>query len=177
MNKILQEIDSDMYILKNKIMCLFDKNFSTNLCSQDADSLRFSDILKAPHDFNHDEVYSKLKQIAKHGISSKQKKFLYETMQCPFRDNGFDDFDTFIGNIEETLQPANMQCDVVWEAKNESKGLTFIFNYHTQHLRYLECFVESDTALDVILIQNGEVLILSSTNSLEQLRNKLKNES
>ena len=127
-NLILQEIDRDMYILKNKIMCLFDKNFSTNLCSQDADSLRFSDILKAPHDFNHDEVYSKLKQIAKHGISSKQKKFLYETMRCPFRDNGFDDFDTFIGNIEETLQPANMQCDVVWEAKNESKGLTFIFN-------------------------------------------------
>ena len=76
--EMFNTIDREAYILKNKIMQAFDRTFGTKLSEKDADDLSFVDILMAVSDKSAEEVYTLLKRIAGHGVSFKQKDFLYE---------------------------------------------------------------------------------------------------
>ena len=100
----LHQIDSDAYILKNKLMVRFDKVYGTKLTSNDADNLSFMDIIMAPKTTDSLDLYAEIQTIAGHGVSDEQKNFLYRVF--PFFSNEPDgeDFDCMIGHMEKMIE-------------------------------------------------------------------------
>ena len=60
----MHQIDSDAYVLKNKLMARFDKVYGTNLTSSDADDLSFFDIVMAPKTTDSLGLYAEIQTIA-----------------------------------------------------------------------------------------------------------------
>ncbi len=60
----IHRIDSDAYILKNKLMHRFDKHYGTRLMENDADDLSFLDIIYSVDSPDPLELYAEIESIA-----------------------------------------------------------------------------------------------------------------
>ena len=162
----MHQIDSDAYVLKNKLMSRFDKVYGTNLTSADADDLSFFDIIMAPKTTDSLDLYAEIQTIAHHGVTDEQKNFLY--VLFPFFSNKPDDedFDAVIGHmekmIEQTGQGRCVEGAFMVAATDNDAALA---SYYRQPLSILRMQRLGDEPMQAMLVQNGAILILEVVTS------------
>lgn len=177
MNKQILEIDRQSYIQKNKIMACWKKLFGIDFGGVDADELSFGDLLDAVWDRNREQVYAALHEIVNHGVTSQQKKFLYEYSAVLYQDDGMQDFDNMLPEVSTNFDKVGI--DHVFVAVSRSAAADDVYGcyfYSARPVPRLEYFFYGDgTPLEAILVQNGFILVIndSDAQSAYQRLNKM----
>lgn len=169
----LKQLDRDAYILKNKIMAAFDREFATNLTAKDADDLHFIDILTAPKRQETEKVYALLKKVANHGVTLEQKHFLYDYAHVFFANESGSDFDDHFELMKETPQLAPLiakghNCAALFK-HGAFRGACL---YHWQPIGIIEFIREVPDDVDLaeaLLVQNGCAMIVRTVYALENV--------
>ncbi|MBR1649253.1 MAG: hypothetical protein IJ689_06635 [Alphaproteobacteria bacterium] len=165
---MLQAIDRETYILKNRIMLEFDKHFGTNLRAHDADDLHYDDILGSVENQNGDEVYAVLKKVVKHGVTTKQKEFLYRYIGTGFfRDEASHDFDDYLAALQAEIPSAYAAT-----LKFIKNRIEVLHHYRSEPFWWVVVvreIPETKLPIEAILVQNGFVMIVRTVKSWSDL--------
>ena len=170
LKKSIRQIDSDAYVLKNKLMHHFDEKYGTNLMKDDADNLSFFDIIISAKHVDPAYLYADIKKIAGHGVTNEQKNILYAIF--PFFSNGdsYGDFDDMISAIETAIEHTGdknvFSAQIIaYNGRNAAAYTT----YYRRPFRILKMQRIGEEELQAILVQNGAVLILEVVDSEDKL--------
>ena len=175
MNKteMFNTIDREAYILKNKIMQAFDRTFGTNLTEKDADNLSFVDILMAVANQPSEDVYTLLKRIAGHGVSFKQKDFLYEHTNMLFlNDCGYDFEDLMeklapeLDKVEGLVKMEGIPVDI---EGNQGPFQIVCHKGPFWILEYVGIVPKDVPIVEVLLVQNGQVMVLRTEHQKKEI--------
>ncbi|MBP5398941.1 MAG: hypothetical protein J6Y53_00800 [Alphaproteobacteria bacterium] len=118
----LHQIDSDAYVLKNKLMHRFDERYGTHLMRNDADDLSFMDIIMEPEEEDALSLYAEIKAIAGHGLTNEQKNLLYRKYPYFSNSDPEKDFDMAVGRLEKFI------ISTLEDEKEKVSGFTMRFN-------------------------------------------------
>ncbi len=167
----LNQIDTDAYVLKNKLMHRFDEHYGTHLAEKDADDLSFLDIIMAPDCSDALDLYAEIKTIANHGVTDEQKNFLYKIFPFFSNSNADQDFDCLIGRLEKMIERtgrekkiAGAKMVVLDDYENDALAV-----YHRKPLSILRMQRVGDERMEAMLVQNQCILILEIRTSNEEL--------
>ena len=183
--EFLKQIDRDSYILKNKLMAAFDKNFGTELQKEDADNLHFCDIMYAVYDrrpnVDATMLYPLLKRTAGHGVSNEQKNFLYKYVSFFAKNEAGADFEEFCHTVQEGFDAvsnsgilAGMKMGLYDEA---GPFIISIYQYPMVFIEFFRLVPETDNKIEAMLVQNGAVLIIRTVHDeMEMLESPFQND-
>ena len=165
----IHKIDSDAYILKNKLMHRFDKLYGTRLMENDADDLSFLDIIYSVDSPDPLELYAEIKSIAHHGVTDQQKNFLYEIFPFFSNEPMEDDFDDIIAHIEKMIEKTGKTKNIAGASMiafndHEDSAIASYYRYPFSILRMQKLGNEK---MQAMLVQNQCILILEIVLSLD----------
>ena len=175
MNKteMFNTIDREAYILKNKIMQAFDRTFGTNLSAKDADDLSFVDILMAVNNQSAEAVYALLKRIAGHGVSFKQKDFLYEHTNMLFLNECGYDFEDLMEKLAPELDKVEglVRVDGIPVDIKGNQGPFQIICHKGPFwiLEYVGIVPKDVPVVEALLVQNGQVMVLRTEHQKKEI--------
>lgn len=170
---MLRSVDRDAYILKLKIANVLNEKFGTNIDLTTVEDMHFVDILSSVSgECDADALYAALKKVAKHGVTEKQKEFLYDHSLCFFTPYEWD-FDDYLAQMRSSV-PENdiLNCAVMLVAPEYDKdetGPDFLC-VHRRPLWVLEAFTlipEEYPLTEAILLQNGYIMVIRTLHSPE----------
>lgn len=163
-------IDSDAYILKNKLMCRFDKHYGTNLMSYDADDLSFLDIIMSVDTPDPLDLYAEIKTIGHHGVTDEQKNFLYKIFPFFSNEDPDYDFDSLVGRLEKMIERTGKEKQVAGAfmvASNDDAAA--LATYYRKPFSILRMQRLGDEEMQAMLVQNQCILILEVVLSIDDL--------
>ena len=172
---MVYEIDRQSYIQKNRIMFRWSELFGIDWGDKTADDLTFEDLLDAVDEQDGALVYQELYRIVKHGLSGKQKSFLYDYSNIMFEDDAECDFGSFIDRMYRNSYAGERRIgSIVFKTVNggclgyyvlELKSSLDVVSYYFE--------TAGDLPFEAILLQNWQVLLVrgvSSFNRVPKLR-------
>lgn len=172
---MLRSIDRDAYILKLKIASVLNKRFGADINLGNVENMHFVDILNSVSgDYDADELYRALKKAAGHGLTQKQKEFLYDHSFCIFTPYEWD-FDDYLEHMRSSLSDEDVfngtSVVVVPEYRADEIGPDLLC-YHCRPLWLLEAFTlvpEEYPPSEAILLQNGYLMVIHTLHSLDDI--------
>lgn len=171
--EMLRSVDRDAYILKLKIASLLNGRFGTNIDMGKVEDMHFVDILASVSErHDSDSLYAALKRVAKHGVSEKQKTFLYDHALIPFTPYEWD-FDDYLEQMRPSLEGNEVfkgtRVVVVPQYAQDEIGPDLMC-FHTRPLVMMETFTlipAEYPPTENILLQNGYVMVIHTLHSLD----------
>lgn len=171
--EMLRSVNRDAYILKLKIASLLNGCFGTSINMEKVEDMHFVDILASVSEqCDPDSLYAALKRVAKHGVSEKQKTFLYDHALIPFTPYEWD-FDDYLEKMRPSLEGneafKGTRVVVVPQYAQDEIGPDLVC-FHTRPLVMMEAFTlipEEYPPTESILLQNGYVMIIHALHSLD----------
>ena len=172
MKVTLHQIDSDAYVLKNKLMHRFDCRYGTRLMENDADDLSFLDIIMEPEEEDALSLYAEIKAIAGHGLTNEQKNLLYKNYPYFSNSDPERDFDMVIGRLERFV------VNVLENPKEKIAGFSMRFNdyygdgilfYYREPFSILRIQKVGKEEFQALLVQNQCALIFEVVTSKKEL--------
>ena len=164
----LNQIDTDAYVLKNKLMHRFDELYGTHLAEKDADDLSFLDIIMAPEEENTLSLYAEIKTVAGHGITDAQKNFLYRMYPYFSNSDPEHDFDMYIGRLEKfitsTLEDDTGEVAAFSRRLKDNYG-DGVISYYRFPFSILRIQKVGEEKMECMLVQNQCILIFEIVTS------------
>lgn len=173
--EMLRSIDRDAYILKLKIASVLNGKFGADIDMGTVENMHFTDMLNAVSGkYDADELYQALKKTAGHGLTEKQKEFLYDHALCPFTSFEWD-FDDYLEQMRSSLlnnMAVNGSRIVVVPQYDQNTVGPDLLCFYGRPLVTMEMFTlipEEYPPSEAILLQNGYVLIVRTLYSLDEI--------
>lgn len=172
---MLRSVDQDAYILKLKIASVLNNKFGTDIDMATVENMHFADMLNAVSgEYDADDLYRALKKTAGHGLTEKQKEFLYDHALCPFTPYEWD-FDDYLEQMRPSLVDNvavnGSRIVVVPQYEQDTVGPDLLC-FYGRPLVMMEMFTlipEEYPPSEAILLQNGYILIIRTLYSLDEV--------
>lgn len=172
---MLRSVDRDAYILKLKIASVLNNKFGTDIDMATVENMHFADMLNAVSgEYDADDLYRALKKTAGHGLTEKQKEFLYDHALCPFTlyEWDFDDYlEQMRPSLVDNVAVNGARIVVVPQYEQDTVGPDLLC-FYGRPLVMMEMFTlipEEYPPSEAILLQNGYILIIRTLYSLDEV--------